>query len=599
MRVSSTTTIPASATIVLSPLTNPSTIVTDYTTVFSFTADSYLISESRDTIQFSTFCTFPCRECPSSSRSVCLSCYPASSNLTNRIYLFQSQCVATCPSGYIAENITHTCSPCVLPCYECSGVVNYCTSCVPNSTFVYLNRTDTTSTCLSSCPVYMYADLTQVPALCVNCVSPCSKCTTISICQTCVASYYLYGTSCLASCPANTTVLINDTCYNCSAACLQCSVTVTNCTACAASKFLYAGACYSTCPGNLIPIGSSCVSCDTSCRTCSVTVTNCSSCFTNSSLSYYYGHMCLGACPDFYYSDSFFVCQSCDSLNMGCKNCSSPTACLSCDSGFVLLSLRCLNQTPAGYLNISGVAVACEGDCATCSLTLTNCTSCRTLNLYDNTCQQECPTGTVALNRVCQLCTYPCLTCTNISTVCNSCYSNSSLYLLNNQCVNASSCPAFTYADTITLSCLSCVSPCSLCRGSSTCTTCVAGFFFVNSTSTCETSCPPYSIGINRLCVACLSPCRNCTSSISKCMSCVDGFYYNGRNYECLTTCPSGLVNNDTTMQCDPCSSPCKTCANTTDTCLSCVAGTFLSNAVCVTQCPAGQYGSSGLCKAC
>lgn len=117
MKVSSTSAIPLSTTIVLSPLTNPSTIVTDYTTVFSFTADSYLIAESRSSIQFSTFCTFPCRECLSSSRNVCLSCYSASSNLSSRIYLFQSQCVATCPSGYIPENITYTCSACVLPCY--------------------------------------------------------------------------------------------------------------------------------------------------------------------------------------------------------------------------------------------------------------------------------------------------------------------------------------------------------------------------------------------------------------------------------------------------------------------------------------------------
>lgn len=95
-------------------------------------------------------------------------------------------------------------------------------------------------------------------------------------------------------------------------------------------------------------------------------------------------------------------------LNRGCKNCSSPTVCLSCDPGFVLLGYNCLSTVPDGYLNISGIAVPCDGECQTCSLTLTNCTSCRTLNLYDNHCISTCPTGTVALNKTCRACTYPC-----------------------------------------------------------------------------------------------------------------------------------------------------------------------------------------------
>jgi hypothetical protein len=40
--------------------------------------------------------------------------------------------------------------------------------------------------------------------------------------------------------------------------------------------------------------------------------------------------------------------------------------------------------------------------------TLTNCTSCRTLNLLNNTCTSTCPPGTIALNRLCQLCIAPC-----------------------------------------------------------------------------------------------------------------------------------------------------------------------------------------------
>ena len=52
-------------------------------------------------------------------------------------------------------------------------------------------------------------------------------------------------------------------------------------------------------------------------------------------------------------------------------------------------------------------------------------------------------------------------------------------------------------------------------------------------------------------------------------------------------------------MQCMNCASPCKTCVNTTDTCLSCINSTYLSNNLCVFICPAGQFGSNGLCQDC
>ncbi len=69
--------------------------------------------------------------------------------------------------------------------------------------------------------------------------------------------------------------------------------------------------------------------------------------------------MCLRLCPNFYYSDTFGNCLSCNSLGIGCKNCSTPTICLSCDPGFVLLNSQCLSTVPNGYLNISGIAVPC------------------------------------------------------------------------------------------------------------------------------------------------------------------------------------------------------------------------------------------------
>ncbi len=57
------------------------------------------------------------------------------------------------------------------------------------------------------------------------------------------------------------------------------------------------------------------------------------------------------------------------------------------------------------------------------------------------------------------------------------------------------------------MSCVACLSPCSQCLSATICITCRNGYFYVNSTSTCELTCPPTSVGINRVCQACTSPC--------------------------------------------------------------------------------------------
>ncbi len=91
-----------------------------------------------------------------------------------------------------------------------------------------------------------------------------------------------------------------------------------------------------------------------------------------------------------------------------------------------------MTSVPSGYINISGVAVPCSGDCKTCQGTVDNCTSCKTLNLNGNLCQSSCDIGETAVNQVCLSCQYPCLTCSNQIYLCNSCYSNSSTFLYNN-----------------------------------------------------------------------------------------------------------------------------------------------------------------------
>lgn len=147
IKVQSTTSIPLTTNLRFSSLTNPSTIPSDFTWVSTYTSDNYKMSENKNTIKFTTFCTFPCRECQTAARNVCISCYP--SNLTTKIYLYQQQCLSSCPAGYNEDNLDFVCKPCSSPCLECEGSVTYCTFCDTNTSYKYLNKTNSTSTCVS------------------------------------------------------------------------------------------------------------------------------------------------------------------------------------------------------------------------------------------------------------------------------------------------------------------------------------------------------------------------------------------------------------------------------------------------------------------
>ena len=91
-------------------------------------------------------------------------------------------------------------------------------------------------------------------------------------------------------------------------------------------------------------------------------------------------------------------CLPCANLGINCINCSSATTCLTCDNSFVFLNSQCLSVVPNGYVNISGTAYPCTGDCSTCSVTVSNCTSCKTMSLDGNACVSPCPLGTISVN---------------------------------------------------------------------------------------------------------------------------------------------------------------------------------------------------------
>lgn len=146
--MTSTGFFPTTISLTISTLSNPAIIPTDFTWLTSYTSDNFKISENRNTIQFTTFCNFPCKQCENASRSNCLSCY-SNLNLTNKIYLHNKQCLAICPSGYIEDFNNKICQACSLPCLTCSASITNCTSCNTTSIYKYLNKTSTGNTCVS------------------------------------------------------------------------------------------------------------------------------------------------------------------------------------------------------------------------------------------------------------------------------------------------------------------------------------------------------------------------------------------------------------------------------------------------------------------
>lgn len=325
LKVLSTTSIPSSFNLTVSSLQVPATIPTDYTSITSYTADNFEISANGNII-FTTYCTFPCNTCPSSPRSQCLSCY--STTVTPLIYLFNSTCVSSCPSGYYIDTIYQTCSLCAFPCSSCSNSADNCTACSINSTYKYLNKSSGGNTCVSDCPAYMFADNSQIPYVCSLCILPCAHCSSLTNCTTCASSFFYYNYTCLTLCPSEITVTVGSSCIDCSLTCAKCSGTPTNCTVCGNFTALYNGSCVGSCPSDMTAINSVCTQCDPTCLTCSIFVANCTSCNVSSSHAYSYDNQCLVACPYFYYSDSFKQCLSCAALSIGCKNCSSATTCL-------------------------------------------------------------------------------------------------------------------------------------------------------------------------------------------------------------------------------------------------------------------------------
>ena len=138
----------------------------------------------------------------------------------------------------------------------------------------------------------------------------------------------------------------------------------------------------------------------------------------------------MSTCPTGFYA-SANDCLQCDVSCNGCSN--SDIECTNCANGFYSVpnTTRCLSNCPAGSVSddVTG-SCTCSSQCATCSGTLSNCTSCTSLYLfYQNLCLVSCPGGTYlpTSGSTCLPCSDSnCIDCTELS--CSKCATSYYLY---------------------------------------------------------------------------------------------------------------------------------------------------------------------------
>ena len=204
-----------------------------------------------------------------------------------------------------------------------------------------------------------------------------------------------------------------------------------------------------------------------------------------------------------------------------------------------------------------------------------------------NDCTAACSPGLVDVNSVCVSCTSPCRTCSESQTNCTACVSNLTpeVYLSNFDCIET--CPTYTYGDATTNLCTACVPPCEKCVSASECSSCLSGFFLLDSS--CINPCDVGYLGVNRICQPCTNNCESCSLMVDNCLTCLPDFYFVSSTSDCVDTCPTGLYPNNISYTCTPCTAPCDTCSGLSTNCTSCLTD-FLYDFDCVPECPDGFY---------
>lgn len=188
--------------------------------------------------------------------------------------------------------------------------------------------------------------------------------------------------------------------------------------------------------------------------------------------------------------------------------------------------------------------MACSAPCLTCT-SATACLSCQDGYMLSGTsCSTSCSAGYFfsTTTSTCQACSSSCLICTSAS-FCQKCQTSTYLKSTNstsNQCV--STCGAQMYVNLVSGSCSGCLYPCMNCSSNVDCLSCQDGVLYQNR---CVSVCPDTTFLNNGSgsCDACGGQCLTCTNSATHCLTCKTGYFLSTVDNTCNLVCPTGTYS--------------------------------------------------------
>ncbi|KAL4456740.1 hypothetical protein ABPG73_014766 [Tetrahymena malaccensis] len=492
------------------------------------TQAQYVDSLSNPQQKYCRMCNSQCQTC--SSQQICTSCIQG-------YYLKQNQC-----------------SQCDSSCLTCSdGNSSSCIICFQQGYYIstFLNNT-----CVSQCDVHQgqYIDNTTNPnqIYCRQCSSNCLTCQDQNTCIQCVEGYFLN----------------QNQCKQCDSSCQQCyGSDPSNCIICQQSDYFISikqnNICVSQCDltqGQYIDTMYNqkqkyCRVCPSICQTC-----------TNSTI-------CTSCIQGYYLSTN--QCQKCDD---SCLSCSGPgvSNCIICSQPNYYISIKqnyqCVQQcdlTQAQYVDITTnlkqkYCKQCQNLCQTCS----NSDNCDT-----------CIQGYYMDGNVCKQCDSSCQSCSGAGpSMCIICLSQGFFISTqqNNKCIPLCDTNQAQYIDNLTNSqqkyCRQCSNLCQTCSNSSSCDSCIQGYYLNGSQCyPCDNSCLTCNGPGQNNCIICKMP--NYYISVKLNNVCVQQCDLSSAQYIDSTTNPQQNI-------CRQCNSVCQTCSNQT-ICNTCIQGYYLINNQC------------------
>jgi hypothetical protein len=193
-------------------------------------------------------CPAPCATCRDAS--TCLSCSAG--------YFSNGSCTTACPQGNYPNSTSAACEACEPSCSSCEGSPTSCLGCI--APFLLFE-----SSCVASCPSGLYFESN---GSCQGCSSPCLQCAGSGSCLSCQVGYLL-GSGCLTECPSgHFGDGLSSSCLPCLNSCITCS-SDTLCLSCAPSRSLYSYQCLAACPLGTYAQGGLCLDCIAPCSACS------------------------------------------------------------------------------------------------------------------------------------------------------------------------------------------------------------------------------------------------------------------------------------------------------------------------------------------